>query len=165
MSSKDVGTRYALAGVVGVVSLVVIGVAALAIGQATHKTPPATLVSDSASSPGTAALAHGGGFAPPDTLYFAVDSEVLPPDSDEVLTRVAETVRAQNGVTVLISSFHDATGDPDVTADLAKRRATSVRHALEANGVAPDRLVMNRPEMAAGSATSKDARRVELRLR
>lgn len=164
MSSND-DTRYALAGLAGVVSLVVIGVVALAIGQAGRKTAPATQSSDSASSMVAAALAHSEAFAPPDTLYFAVDSEALPPDSDAVLTRVAETVRTQNGVTVLISSFHDATGDPDVTADLAKRRATAVRHALEANGVAPDRLLMNRPEMAAGNAISKDARRVELRLR
>jgi outer membrane protein OmpA-like peptidoglycan-associated protein len=78
---------------------------------------------------------------------------------------VAEAARAQNGVSVLISGFHDATGNAQMNADLAKRRAFAVRHALEAYGVSPERLVMSRPELTTGGADDKEARRVELRLR
>ncbi len=59
------------------------------------------------------------------------------PTPSGVLAKVADAARANGGVSVLISGFHDASGDPEKNADLAKRRAQAVRHALEANGVAP----------------------------
>jgi outer membrane protein OmpA-like peptidoglycan-associated protein len=65
---------------------------------------------------------------------------------------------------VLISGFHDASGDPAQNAELAKNRALAVRHALEANGVAPDRLVMSKPAVTTGGGDPKEARRVELRV-
>ena len=48
---------------------------------------------------------------------------------------VAESAR-QTGRRGADLGFHDASGDPEHNADLAKRRAQAVRHALEANGVA-----------------------------
>ncbi len=164
-SDDDEGTRYGLAVVAAVVGLVVVGVLAFAVGHLGRKP-----VSDARmSSPGDISIPtmmpHGGVFAPAEKLYFAIGSDQLPVDSDVVLARVAETVRAQNGVSVLISGFHDASGDPQANAELAKRRALAVRHALEANGVSPDLLVMSRPEMTAGGVDNKEARRVEMRLR
>ena len=159
-SNDDEATRYGLTVVAGVIGLVVLGVLALALSRVTG-TPSAS--SATAATP-TSAAAEAG-FAPPEKLYFAVGSDALPAGSDAVLARVADAARAQNGVSVLISGFHDATGNPEMNADLAKRRAFAVRHALESYGVSPDRLVMNRPELTTGGADDQEARRVELRLR
>jgi K(+)-stimulated pyrophosphate-energized sodium pump len=64
---------------------------------------------------------------------------------------------------LVISGFHDATGDPVKNAELAKARAFAVRDALKAAGVAEDRIELKKPEQVnAGSAD--DARRVEVRL-
>ena len=65
---------------------------------------------------------------------------------------------------MLISGFHDATGNPEHNADLAKRRAQAVRHALEANGVSPSQLVLDKPQETTGGADAREARRVEMRL-
>jgi outer membrane protein OmpA-like peptidoglycan-associated protein len=97
-------------------------------------------------------------------VYFEVDSDALPADAVEVLNRVADAARGKPGTTVLISGFHDATGNPEHNADLAKRRAQAVRHALEANGVSPSQLVLDKPQETTGGADAREARRVEMRL-
>jgi outer membrane protein OmpA-like peptidoglycan-associated protein len=163
-SNDDDATRYGLAVVAGVIGLVVVGVLTLAlsrIGRGPTAPAPAMTMPPSA----TASARMEVGFAPPEKLYFAVGSDALPADGNDVLARVAEAARAQYGVSVLISGFHDASGNAQTNADLAKRRAFAVRHALEAYGVSPERLVMSRPELTTGGADDKEARRVELRLR
>ena len=156
-SSEDESTRHGLMVVAFLVVRVVAGVLGLGIKTAASRGAASAVVPSAAGTP--PAGAPQGEFAPPEKLSVAVGSDTLPADSDAVLARVADTVRAQNGVSVLISGFHDAAGDPEANADLAKRRA------LEANGVAPDRLVMSRPELTAGGPDDQEARRVELRLR
>lgn len=99
-----------------------------------------------------------------ENLYFAVGSADLPADASEKLARVAESARASAGTSVLISGYHDATGSTTKNAELAKLRALAVRHALEANGVAPERLQMSKPVESTGGTDPKEARRVEMRL-
>jgi outer membrane protein OmpA-like peptidoglycan-associated protein len=98
-------------------------------------------------------------------LYFSVGSAQLPSDASEVLGRISDKARNLSGVSVVISGFHDASGSAAKNAELAKQRALAVRHALEANGVSPDRLVMSKPEMTKGKGDAREARRVEVRLR
>jgi outer membrane protein OmpA-like peptidoglycan-associated protein len=163
-SNDDDATRYGLAVVAGVIGLVVVGVLALALSRI-GRGPAAPSPAVAMPPPLTAPARMEVGFAPPEKLYFAVGSDALPADSNDVLARVAEAARAQYGVSVLISGFHDASGNAQMNADLAKRRAFAVRHALEAYGVSPERLLMSRPEVTTGGADDKEARRVELRLR
>ena len=113
-------------------------------------------------APAQAAAAPAAAAAP--RVYFEVDSDALPGDAAELLARVAEEARAKPGAAVLISGFHDASGDPEHNADLAKRRAQAVRHALEANGVAPAQLVLDKPQQTLGGGDAREARRVELRI-
>jgi outer membrane protein OmpA-like peptidoglycan-associated protein len=120
------------------------------------ETPSAAVTNSSAQSNAT---------EPEGRVYFEVGSEALPAESLEVLIKVADKARMQADKTVLISGYHDASGDPAQNADLAKRRAQAVRHALEANGIAPERLVMAKPLMSTGGTDPREARRVELRLR
>lgn len=151
--NNDDTQNYALAVLAGVVALVVAGVIALAastvVGQ---KAPAAPAV---ASTTAAAALPR---------VYFEVDSDALPADSLAVLAAVADAARANPAAAVLISGYHDATGNPEHNADLAKRRAQAVKHALEANGVPPERLQLDKPQQTTGGADPKEARRVELRL-
>ncbi len=150
--NNDDGQNYALAVIAGVVALVVAGVIALAASTVIGKKAPAAV----AAAPAAATALP--------RVYFDVDSDALPADALAVLAAVAEAARANPAAAVLISGFHDATGNPEHNADLAKRRAQAVRHALEANGVPPERLQLAKPQQTTGGSDPKEARRVELRL-
>jgi outer membrane protein OmpA-like peptidoglycan-associated protein len=155
---NDETQNYALMVLAGLIALVVAGVLLLAarsgMGGAA-KGPSAT----------TTAVAAAIAGEPEGRVYFALGSDALPPDASETLVKVADAARAKAGKVVLISGFHDASGDAATNAELAKKRALAVRHALEANGVAPDRLVMDKPMVTTGGADDRAARRVEMRLR
>ena len=97
-------------------------------------------------------------------LYFAVGSADLPADASAKLARLADAARASTVTSVQISGYHDASGGAAKNAELAKQRALAVRHALEANGVSPDRLQMSKPVETTGVIDPKDAHRVEMRL-
>lgn len=158
---NDDAQNYALMVLAGVVVLVLAGVLALAIAKSrTSAGSPAAAATAVVPAALAAAPAESA-----ERLYFDLGSDALPADATSVLARVADQARANGGLSVLISGFHDASGDPVKNADLAKRRAQAVRHALEADGVAPDRLVMSKPELTTGGADPREARRVELRLR
>lgn len=150
--NNDDVQNYALAVLAGVVALVVAGVIALAASTVIGAKAPA-------AAPAAAATA-----ATLPKVYFEVDSDALPADALAVLAAVADAARANPAAAVLISGFHDATGNPEHNADLAKRRAQAVKHALEANGVPPERLQLDKPQQTTGGADPKEARRVELRL-
>jgi outer membrane protein OmpA-like peptidoglycan-associated protein len=158
--NNDDTQNYALAAVAGVVALVIAGVIALAASTVMKAAPAVPAAAADAAAP---VAANEAGMAP-ERLYFEVGSPALPADAAEVLARVAEAARASAGATVLISGFHDASGDAAQNAELAKNRALAVRHALEANGVAPEHLVMSKPAVTTGGGDPKEARRVELRV-
>lgn len=160
---NDETQNYALMVVAGVVALVIAGVLAIAVatslgnGSMTGETD----VPPSSATPTARALVD----ADRAKVYFAFDSDALPPEASEVIARMAETARAESGRVVSISGFHDASGDVAVNVELAKRRALAVQHALEADGVSPDRLLLERPAAANAGTDPREARRVELQLR
>ncbi len=160
--SDDETLRYALGAVAGVVALVLAGVIALAASTAMNLQAPAGTQMAAGAGAGAAPAAE----APLDRgkLYFESGSAALPAEATGVLSRIAETARARAGSAVLISGFHDASGDPAANAELAKNRALAVRHALEANGVAAAQLVMDKPAMTEAAGDPKQARRVEVRV-
>jgi outer membrane protein OmpA-like peptidoglycan-associated protein len=158
MNENDDTQNYALMVLAGLIALVIAGVLLLAARSGhggTAKGPNAT----------TTAVAAAIAGEPEGRVFFAVGSDALPPEASEALVKVADAARAASGKVVLISGFHDASGDAATNAELAKKRALAVRHALEANGVAPDRLVMDKPMLTSGGADAREARRVEMRLR
>jgi outer membrane protein OmpA-like peptidoglycan-associated protein len=156
MSDQDDDVqKYALGAVAFVVALVVAGVIGLAASRVLHAPKAAGPSATSATTPAETSAAE--------RIYFEVGQDSLPADAVDVLNRVAEAARSSGG-TVLISGFHDASGDAAANADLAKRRAQRVQHALEANGVTADHLQLSKPAMTTGDGDPKAARRVELRL-
>ena len=155
---NDDGRNYALMVLAGLVALVVGGVIALAA----HKGMGGATRGNAAANAAAPRLIVG---EPDGRIYFELGSATLPAGASGVLVDVADAARMGVGKVVLISGFYDASGDAANPAELAKRRALAVRHALEANGVAPYQLVMDEPIVATGGADAREARRVEMRLR
>ena len=175
---NDDAQNFALMVLAGVLALVIAGVLALAIattGALPTSAGPAAKdaaapVSSGSDAAGAAVAAATGAAVPAlgdadARIYFDLASDTLPPDAAAELARIADAARADSGKAVLISGYHDESGDAAKNAELAKKRAFAVRHALEANGVARDRLVMDRPRVTLGGSDAREARRVEMRLR
>ena len=77
---------------------------------------------------------------------------------------MADLVKAaKGGRTLVISGFHDATGDAAKNAALARQRAMAVRDALKAAGVSERQIELKKPEQLAGG-NDAEARRVEIAL-
>ena len=71
---------------------------------------------------------------------------------------------AKGGKRLVLSGFHDATGNAAMNAELAKQRAMSVRDALVGAGVAESSLELKKPEESTGSGNDAEARRVEVTI-
>ncbi len=125
------------------------------------------------------AVLYGGGFSkyPPvavaeimpvgDALakvYFGVDDAALKSDDMGVVARTMAAMAVNPKAIVLLSGFHDPSGDPTHNAQLASARAQSVRDALVAGGVAAARVKFRKPESTVGSGSPEEGRRVEIRV-
>ncbi len=96
-------------------------------------------------------------------FYFASGRSDLAAGAADALVGLVRAA-GRNGKFV-VSGFHDASGDPALNAELAKRRALSVRDALIGLGVAEQQIELRKPESIAAAATDPEARRVEITLR
>lgn len=117
---------------------------------------------------GTAISQSGGKTAATATsvtrLYFEVGKAELPAGAASVL---APTVAAAKGKHrgVIVSGFHDASGDAAANEELAKQRAFAVRDLLVGAGVPGDRVELRKPALTTGDGDPREARRVEVTLR
>jgi outer membrane protein OmpA-like peptidoglycan-associated protein len=152
MSAQDDEVQgFAVAVVLAVVAFVVAGVIGVAVYQQAHKPAPAAAAAEQAMD----AVQH---------VYFELGQDSLPAEADALLVRVAEAARQNDQMRVLISGFHDASGDAAANAELAKRRAQRVQHALVANGVPAARLELSKPALTTGGSDPREARRVDITL-
>lgn len=156
---NDDSLHYPLLALAGIVALVMAGVLVLA----TSRGVGGGARTASAGGPPAASRVVG---EPTDRIDFEPGSDALPPRASERLVEIADAARRQSGKVVLISAFHAAGGAAVTNADRATKRALAVRHALEANGVAPERLLLDPPVVRTGRGDDGGAaRRVEVRLR
>jgi outer membrane protein OmpA-like peptidoglycan-associated protein len=95
-------------------------------------------------------------------FYFASGKSDLAPGAVEALADAIAAGKA--GKKLVISGFHDSTGDPAKNAELAKLRAFAVRDALKGAGVAESGIELKKPETATGSGNNAEARRVEVMI-
>jgi K(+)-stimulated pyrophosphate-energized sodium pump len=125
--------------------------------------PVATTIAAAPAAAVVAAPAPVAAAAPAQAKFlFDVAKADLPANAATDIAKLAAAAKTGSGKLV-ISGFHDASGDPAKNAELAKQRAFAVRDALKAAGVADDRIETKKPEQInAGSAD--DARRVEVKL-
>lgn len=93
-------------------------------------------------------------------FYFASGKADLASGAVEALQEAIAA--AQAGKKLVISGFHDATGDPAKNAELARQRALAVRDALKGAGVAEAAVELKKPEQTTGQGSNAEARRVEV---
>ena len=93
-------------------------------------------------------------------FYFASGKADLATGALEALGD--SVAAAQAGKRLVISGFHDATGDAAFNAELAKQRALAVRDTLMGAGVAESSIELKKPEESMGSGNAAEARRVEV---
>ena len=96
-------------------------------------------------------------------FYFASAKADLAADADKALADVVKA--AKEGKSLVISGFHDATGDAAKNAELAKQRAMAVAEALKKAGVAEDKLELKKPEQTQADGAPAEARRVEVMVK
>jgi len=94
-------------------------------------------------------------------FYFPSGSADLAAGAVDAMTDLVKA--AKGGRTLVISGFHDATGDAAKNAALARQRAVAVRDALKAAGVPERQIELKKPEQLAGG-NDAEARRVEISL-
>lgn len=97
-------------------------------------------------------------------VYFAVGKAEVDEADKGVVGNTVEVLAAKAGGIVLLSGFHDPSGDPAKNAELAKQRAQAVRDALVAGGVAADSIKFRKPESTVGTGSPEEGRRVEIRV-
>lgn len=156
MASNDDDESTAV--IVGVFAGIVLAVVAVVYGASAGKNvQPAALpvVGQTEIAPVGEALAK---------VYFAVGAAALNEADMGVVARTQEALAANPNAIVLLSGFHDLSGDPARNAELAKQRAQSVRDALVAGGVGAERIKFRKPESTLGTGSAEEGRRVEIRV-
>ncbi len=155
-SSEEEESTAVIAGVVGGIVLAVVAVIYGASAGKAVKSEATRVVEQVEIAPVGEALAK---------VFFAVDSATLAVvDSEGVVVKTIEVLKLQPKAIVLLSGFHDPSGDAAHNAALAKARAEAVRDALVAGGVAPERVKLRKPETTVGSGSPEEGRRVEVRV-
>jgi len=120
--------------------------------------PPAVATSAQAASDAASVKVEQGVVK----FYFASGKAELASGATEALTDVVKG--AQAGRRLVISGFHDATGNAAQNAELARQRALAVRAALIVSGVPESQIELKKPEQVTGSGSDAEARRVEITL-
>jgi len=137
--------------IINIVALLIVPIIA-----AIHGGKPATAV----AAPAAAMVATPGA-----RIYFELGKADLPADTAARLDALLLQARANPTARLMVSGFHDASGDATQNAELAKQRAIVVAEALKGAGVAAERIVLDKPQQTLGGADPADARRVEVSLR
>lgn len=168
MNTQDNESEHRVVGVVLVTLILLIVGFVIGFGIHTSQAKPpmvAETVPPSTASPAPAVLTDEARVVVEQGVvkfYFASGKADLAAGAQEAL---AATVTAgKSGQRLILSGFHDATGDPLKNAELAKQRALSVRDALVAAGVAESAIEMKKPEQMPNDGDLAEARRVEVMI-
>jgi K(+)-stimulated pyrophosphate-energized sodium pump len=100
--------------------------------------------------------------APLGRVYFAVDKSDKWIEGGDSIAAVTAYLKANEAAKAAISGYHDPSGNKAHNQELAKARAFVVRDALIADGIAADRILLEKPVETTGSGDPRDARRVEV---
>lgn len=135
------------------------GEGAAAASDASGGTTPSSEAATASASDADASVVVDDGVV---KFYFASGKADLPAGAADVLADAVAAAKA--GKKLVISGFHDATGNADFNAELAKKRAFAVRDALKSAGVAESSIELRKPEVTTGSGNDAEARRVEVMI-
>lgn len=167
MSSQDNEVEYRVVAVLLVAVIVL--VTGFAVGLGIHKSrggAPTTQAAAPAAAPAMAAASSDDASVVVENgvvkFYFASGKADL---AAGALVALGDAIAAAKaGKRLVLSGFHDATGDPAFNAELAKKRALAVRDALVGAGVAENSLELKKPEQTTGTGNDAEARRVEVMI-
>jgi outer membrane protein OmpA-like peptidoglycan-associated protein len=126
-------------------------------------TTPAPATTSPAPAPASPAQMGAGSL--PAKIYFETGKSELNTEGSAVVKSVASALAANPSAKVDLTGFTDKTGDTAANEELAKKRAMSVRSALETAGVAADRVNTKPPmfvEIGAAGGSDAEARRVDI---
>jgi outer membrane protein OmpA-like peptidoglycan-associated protein len=167
MSSQDNEVEYRVVAVLLVAVIVL--VTGFAVGLGIHKSrggAPSTQMAAPAAVPAVAAASSDDASVVVENgvvkFYFASGKADL---ASGALVALGDAIAAAKaGKQLVLSGFHDATGDPAFNAELAKQRALAVRDALVGAGVAETSMELKKPEQTTGTGNDAEARRVEVMI-
>ena len=167
MSSQDNEVEYRVVAVLLVAVIVL--VTGFAVGLGIHKSrggAPTTQAAVPAAAPAMAAATSDDASVVVENgvvkFYFASGKADL---AAGALVALGDAIAAAKaGKQLVLSGFHDATGDPAFNAELAKQRALAVRDALMGAGVAESSMELKKPEQTTGTGNDAEARRVEVMI-
>ncbi len=97
-------------------------------------------------------------------VYFDVGSAVVPADASAQLASVLGSLHAKSDSKARVSGFHDASGDLATNQELAKQRAQAIQQWLVVNGIAAERIELDKPMQTEGNGNADEARRVEVKV-
>jgi outer membrane protein OmpA-like peptidoglycan-associated protein len=159
-SQADESQGFVLGVVFGVIALVLALVIGLTIHQTNkrHAAKPVAGATTAGAADAASVVVENGVVK----FYFASGKADLAAGAQEALAAVV--AGAASGKKVMISGFHDATGNAEVNAELAKLRAMALRSDLMHLGVAQDLIEMKKPEETLATGSHAEARRVEVTL-
>lgn len=169
MMDEDDGAKIGLWVALGIVALLLFGLIGSLAWRSTHKAAPAVATTAAIPVPAALNLADALLDVPLSgeivgKVYFDSGKAELPADVAAAVSSSLQALTADSGKKLMLSGFHDPTGDPAKNSDLARDRAKAVREALKLRGVAADRIVLRKPEQTAADGPAAEARRVEIRL-
>ncbi|WP_269769756.1 OmpA family protein [Lysobacter enzymogenes] len=95
-------------------------------------------------------------------LYFDSGSSQLPATAAGDLAGVLAALNANASAKARISGFHDETGSAATNAEVSKQRAQAVQQWLQQQGIAAERIALDKPAVTEGGGDAKEARRVEV---
>jgi outer membrane protein OmpA-like peptidoglycan-associated protein len=160
VQNQDEGTRSAFAVLIPIIILLIGSVVGLGIHKAkgsAHKPPVAVVTETVAVDEAGARVVVVDGVV---KFYFASGEAALANGAAEALADAIHAAAA--GKVLVLAGYHDATGNPELNAELAKQRAMAVRDALMAAGVAEASIELKKPEEMTGTGSDAEARRVEV---
>ena len=169
LDQEDEGTRIGVWVIMGVLFLVISGVLGGVVMRQTHKSAVATALAAATAEPAVVVAEEMLIDGPTagellGTLFFEVGSADLPADAATAVAAVTKALADAPARKLVLSGFHDASGDAALNAELAKKRAIAVRNALTSAGADAARVGLRKPESTTGDGNAQEARRVELRL-
>jgi outer membrane protein OmpA-like peptidoglycan-associated protein len=156
---NDSQERFALGFLAALILLVVGTVVGVVVYQRgiPHEAPPMAAPAAVEAAAEVATVKVEDGVV---KFYFASNSADLAEGAQQALADVLQGLAA--GRKVAVAGFHDATGDAEHNAELAKQRAMAVRDMQKAMGAAEEAIELRKPEVSTGSGDDAQARRVEV---
>jgi photosynthetic reaction center cytochrome c subunit len=109
-----------------------------------------------------AAVAAPADAPPVGRVYFEVDKAAAWSEGGDSLEEVVAYLKSHETAKASISGYNDPSGNLAHNLQLAKARAIVVRKALVAEGIAADRVVLDKPSETTGTGDPRDARHVEV---